>query len=240
MLPHVLAAASHDAALDAVPSDATRLLDRAATYLLARGEPQAALAPYERAYDVRRDKFGDDHPDTLTSASNLALNLWYLGEYQRARALDEDTLTRRRRILGEDAPDTLTSASQLAHDLFGLGNYPQARELQDKMLSRQRRILGEDHPDTLTSASQLGLLLWYLGDYQQAWQLQDDTFTRSRRILGEDHPETLSLPANSAWPCGHWALSASPAAPERHPHPQPPNTRRGPPHHPALSQPSSD
>ena len=27
----------------------------------------------ERAYDVRRDKLGDDHPDTLTSASNLAM-----------------------------------------------------------------------------------------------------------------------------------------------------------------------
>ena len=66
-------------------------------------------------------RFGDDHPDTLTSASNLALNLWWLGEYQRARALDEDTLTRRRRILGEDHPDTLTSASQLANDLFGVG-----------------------------------------------------------------------------------------------------------------------
>ena len=79
LLPHVLAAAGHDAALDAVPADATRLLDRAATYLLIRGEPQAALAPYERAYDVRRDKFGDDHPDTLTSASNLALNLWCAG-----------------------------------------------------------------------------------------------------------------------------------------------------------------
>ena len=43
LLPHVLAAAGHDAALDAVPADATRLLDRAATYLLIRGEPQAAV-----------------------------------------------------------------------------------------------------------------------------------------------------------------------------------------------------
>ena len=134
LLPHVLAAAGRDVALDAVPAEATGLLDRAATYLLGRGELQAALAPYERAYDVRRDKFGADHPDTLTSASNLALNLWWLGEYQRARALDEDTLTRRRRILGDDHPDTLTSASQLANDLFGLGNYRQARELQEETL----------------------------------------------------------------------------------------------------------
>ena len=90
----------------------------------AGGEVQAAVALYERAYDVRRDKFGDDHPDTLTSASNLARNLWWLGEYQRARALDEDTLTRRRRILGEDHPDTLTSASQLAMRPVRVGELP--------------------------------------------------------------------------------------------------------------------
>jgi tetratricopeptide (TPR) repeat protein len=192
LLSHVLAAAGHDAALEAVPAEATRLLDRAATYLQIRGEPQAALAPYERAYDVRREKFGDDHPDTLAAASNLALNLWYLGEFQRARTLDEETLARRRRVLGEDAPDTLTSAIQLANDLFGLGNYPQARELQEEMLSRRRRILGDDHPDTLTSASLLGGVLWSLGDYQQARQLQSDAFTRSRRVLGEDHTNTLA------------------------------------------------
>jgi hypothetical protein len=192
LLPHVLAAAGRDVALAGVPAEATGLLDRAASYLLGRGEVQAAAAVYERAYEVRRDNFGDDHPDTLTSASNLALNLWWLGEYQRARALDEDTLARRRRILGEDHRDTLTSAGQLAHDLFGLGNYPQARELQEETLSRRRRILGDDHPDTLISASLLGLVLWSLGDYRQARQLLTDTVTRSRRILGEDHPDTLT------------------------------------------------
>jgi hypothetical protein len=193
LLPHILAAAGRDEALDAVPAEATRLLDHAASYLLGgSGEVQAAAAVYERAYDVRRDKFGEDHPDTLSSASNLARNLWWLGDYQRARALDEDTLTRRRRILGEDHLDILTSASQLATDLFGLGNYPQARELQEATLTRRRRILGDDHPYTLFSANLLALFLWSLGDYRQARQLQDDTVTRMRRILGEDHPDTLA------------------------------------------------
>ena len=190
--PHVLAAAGRDAALDAVPAHATRLLDRAASYLLIRGEFQAAVAVFERTYDVRRQKFGQDHPGTLTSASNLALNLFDLGEYQRARALDEDTLTRRRRILGEGHPDTLISASQLASDLIGIGNLAQARELHEVLLSQRRRILGDDHPDILSSAGHLGVLLWFLGEYQQARQLLHDTFTRSRRILGEDHPITLT------------------------------------------------
>ncbi|WP_448622198.1 FxSxx-COOH system tetratricopeptide repeat protein [Geodermatophilus sp. URMC 65] len=207
LLPHVLAAAGHEDALDAVPAEATRLLDHAASYLLVRGEPQAAVAVYERAHAVRRDKFGDDHPDTLTSASNLALNLWGLGEYRQAGALDEDTLTRRRQVLGEDHPDTLTSASQLASDLFPLGDFEQARSLQEDVLSRRRRILGEDHPDTLTSATQLGLVLWYLGDYQQARQLHNETYTRSRRILGEDHPDTLgsaSLLSTVLWSLGDY------------------------------------
>jgi tetratricopeptide (TPR) repeat protein len=191
LLPHVLTAAGRDEALDAVPAEATGLLDQAATYLLTRGEVRAAVAVYERAYDVRRDTFGDDHPDSLTSASNLALNLFALGEYQRARALDENTLARRRRILGEDHPDTLTSACQLANDLYSLGNYPRARELQEETLARQRQILGDDHPDTLFSAGHLGLLLFYLGDYQQARQLLSDTLDRGHRIPGEDHPDTL-------------------------------------------------
>jgi tetratricopeptide (TPR) repeat protein len=208
LLPHVLAAAGRDEALDAVPAEATRLLDHAAGYLLGgSGEVQAAVPVYERAYDVRRDKFGDDHPETLTSASDLAGNLWWLGEYQRARALDEDTLTRRRRILGEDHPDTLTSASQLAVDLFGLGNYRQARELEEETLSRRRRILGDDHPHTLFSANLLAVVLWYLGEYRQARQLQTDTSTRSRRILGEDHPDTLagaSLLGVVVWSLGNY------------------------------------
>jgi tetratricopeptide (TPR) repeat protein len=207
LLPHVLAAAGRDAALDAVPAEATRLLDHAAGYLLGSGEFHAAVAVFERAYNVRRDTFGDDHPETLTSASNLAYILWCMGEFRRARTLDDDTLARRRRILGEDHPDTLTSASQLAQDLYFLGNYPQARELQEEVLRRQRRILGDDHPDTLTSAGQLGLLLWYLADYQQARQLQSDTLARIRRILGEGHPAALfaaSILALVLWSLGDY------------------------------------
>jgi Tetratricopeptide repeat len=67
--------------------------------------------------DRRRRVLGDDHPDTLPSANNLADDLRRLGEVQAARDLDQDTLDRRRRVLGDDHPDTLTSANNLAIDL---------------------------------------------------------------------------------------------------------------------------
>ena len=106
---------------------------------------------------------GEDHPDTLISASNLAVDLTSLGEHQAARELDEDTLARRRRVLGEDHPDTLISASNLAASLASLGDHRAARELNEDTLARRRRVLGEDHPDTLTSA-QLAADLRALGE----------------------------------------------------------------------------
>ena len=69
----------------------------------------------------RRRILGHDHPDTLHSADNLAIDLRALGEVQAARDLDHDTLDRRRRVLGHDHPDTLASAANLATDLRALG-----------------------------------------------------------------------------------------------------------------------
>ena len=85
------------------------------------GEHQAARDLDEDTLARRRRVLGEDHPDTLASASNLAADLANLGEHQAARDLDEDTLARRRRVLGEDHPDTLASANNLAADLRALG-----------------------------------------------------------------------------------------------------------------------
>jgi tetratricopeptide (TPR) repeat protein len=58
-----------------------------------------ALGDYERARTLdedtlarRRRVLGEDHPNSLASASNLARALSELGDYQQARILEEDTL----------------------------------------------------------------------------------------------------------------------------------------------------
>jgi len=199
LLPHVLAVTGSTHPTD--PDGALEvawLLDRAAAYLHTRGEPRPAHPLFERAHRMNRDTLGEDHPTTLTSANNLALDLRALGEYQQARTLNEDTLTRCRRVLGEDHPQTLVSARNLAGDLRELGEYQQARALDEDTLTRCRRVLGEDHPQTLAAARNLALDLHALGEYQQARTLNEDTLTRRRRVLGEDHPQTLVSASNLA------------------------------------------
>jgi len=190
LLPHVLIATDLRRTLTGVEEDVAWLLDGAGLYLQSRWEPAAAQPLFERARDLRRSRLGDDHPDTLTSTSHLALDLWALGHYERARQLGEDTLTRRR-VLGDDHPYTLFSATILALTLGTSGHYDRARELSEDTLADQRRVLGYDHPWTLLSAAILTAALGASGHDDQACQLGEDTLARCRRVLGYDHPHTL-------------------------------------------------
>jgi tetratricopeptide (TPR) repeat protein len=155
LLPHALTVVDADRAVDPAAWEPAWLLDRAAEYRAARGEFREALPLAQQAHALHRARLGDDHPDTLSSATNLAIRLADLDEHEQARALTEDTLTRQRRILGDDHPETLRSAHNLANRLADLGEHDQARTLIEDTLSRRRRILGDDHPDTLRTAAAL-------------------------------------------------------------------------------------
>ncbi|MGH3801367.1 MAG: FxSxx-COOH system tetratricopeptide repeat protein, partial [Pseudonocardiaceae bacterium] len=198
LLPHVLAATDSSRDLDCEDGNVAWLLDRAAAYLLDRGEQAAALPIGQRALELRRRVLGEDHPDTLSSANSLATNLRRLGKNKLACKLDQDTLARRRRVLGENHRDTLRSASGLAADLRKLGKYEVARQLDEDTLFRSRRVFGEDDRDTLSFANGLATDLRKLGQHEVACQLDEDTLARSRRVLGEDHPQTLTAANNLA------------------------------------------
>ena len=206
LAPHVLVATSadrHPEPDDALAVRTSLLLDRLARYRWTRGEPTGSENERSRQLDeqllhTRRRTLGEDHPDTLTAAHWLAVDLSHLGEHEQARALAEDTLTRRRRTLGPDHPDTLKSAYRLAVDLYELGEHQQACALDDDTLTRYRRTLGPDDPVTLHSAYNLAVDLRALGEHEQARTLDADTLTRRRRTLGPDHPYTLESADNLA------------------------------------------
>jgi tetratricopeptide (TPR) repeat protein len=198
LLPHIFATTEPGRDLDPNRQDVAWLLDGAATYLHARGEPRTALPLVERAFQLYRQALGDDDPNTMSSANNLAFVLRALGQYKRARQLDKDNLVRFRRLLGDDDPNTMSSANNLAFDLRALGKHGRARQLHEDNLVRFRRLLGDDHPRTLASANNLAVVLRDLGEYEQACQLDKDTLTRHRRVLGDDHPTTLYSAGNLA------------------------------------------
>ena len=70
LLPHVLAVT--DPARDLDDTDVAWLLRHAGRHLRSRGEPRSAQALLTDAHDLYRRRLGDDHPDTVASARDLA------------------------------------------------------------------------------------------------------------------------------------------------------------------------
>lgn len=75
LLPIVLTATDPTRPLEPVTGDVSWLLDGAAGYLRARGQPGPARALYEDAYELYRRRLGPDHPDTRAVAERLAADV---------------------------------------------------------------------------------------------------------------------------------------------------------------------
>jgi hypothetical protein len=62
---------------------------------------------------VRRRVLGKEHPETLSSANNLATTLAHQAKFAEAEGTLQATLEARRRVLGNTHPQTLATARSL-------------------------------------------------------------------------------------------------------------------------------
>jgi hypothetical protein len=143
-------------------------------------------------HEVRKRVLGAEHPDTLTSANNLAESLPYQGRYAEAARIERETHEVQKRVLGAEHPDTLTSASNLAMSLSDQGKYAEAERIEREVLGVRKRVLGAEHPDTLLSANNLAGSLSHQGKYTEAERMLHASVASLQRVLGPTHPNTLA------------------------------------------------
>jgi tetratricopeptide (TPR) repeat protein len=155
------------------------------------GRYASAKASHRNALSLRKEVLGPEHPDTLTSMSNLAGVLMLQGKYKDAEAINRQALALREKVLGREYPDTLTNTSNLALVLGSQGMYEDAEAMNRQTLSQREKLLGLEHPDTLTSMSNLALVLGSQGKYEDAETMGRKTLARREKVLGLQHPDTL-------------------------------------------------
>jgi len=197
LLPHAEALRLRLEQDDRITASA-ELLNGLALYLLGQGEYADAEGPARRALEALERVLGPEHPDTLTSVSNLAFLLARKGHYGAAEPLYRRALEARERVLGPEHPGTLTSVNNLAGLLESQGDYAAAEPLSRRALEACERVLGPEHPDTLGSVNNLAGLLESQGDYAAAEPLFGRALEALERVLGPEHPDTLGSVNNLA------------------------------------------
>ncbi|WP_158634096.1 tetratricopeptide repeat protein [Amycolatopsis sp. WAC 04169] len=197
VLPHARALLEH-ATPNTDTAQTSRLLSRLGRYLNGQGDAGAAIGYYSRARDSFQRLNGPDHPNTLSSRSNLAYAYQSAGDLDQAISLYEATLADQERVLGPDHPDTLRSRNNLAGAYQSAGDLDRAISLYEATLADRKRVLGSDHSNTLTSRSNLAYAYQSAGDLDQAISLYETTLADQERVLGPDHPDTLRSRNNLA------------------------------------------
>ncbi|HEY3276103.1 MAG TPA: tetratricopeptide repeat protein [Syntrophorhabdaceae bacterium] len=162
------------------------------------GDPKGALELAEQVLAVRRELFGERHPDTADSLNNVAICCGKLGDPKRALALAEQALAVRRGLFGERHPNTADSLNNVAGCQSELGNPKGALELSEQALAIRRELFGERHPNTADSLNNVAIYCSKLGDPKGALELAEQALAILRELFGERHPSTTNALSNVA------------------------------------------
>jgi hypothetical protein len=163
-----------------------------AFFMWASGEPDRGRELTLATLVRRRESFGDDDPDTLTSRGNAAYQAARIGDHAIARDELLAVSDAQARVLGPDHPSTLTSRHNAAYEAGQLGDRATARDEVIAVSADRARVLGPDHPHTLISRRNAAYEAGALDDHALAREELLAVKEAEARVLGPDHPSTLT------------------------------------------------
>jgi tetratricopeptide (TPR) repeat protein len=129
----------------------------------------------------RSPAYGEDHPDTLSTAAVAAFYLRLAGRYTEALGVDRRRHATLRRLYGDDDYRTATAASNLAINLRLTGDTAAALEQDTRLLRQIDGQRGPDDPIALASARNQAWDLLDLGRAREAVELQQARMPRGSR-----------------------------------------------------------
>jgi tetratricopeptide (TPR) repeat protein len=179
------------------------------TYLYL-GEVPQAIRQFDRSLELFRTKLGPDHPDTLTSRSNLAAAYARGGRVADAVRMHEETLRLRTAKLGPDHPDTLTSRNNLAVAYEAAGRMADALRMKAETLDLMAIKLGPDHPLTLIGRNNLALACGAAGRTAEAIALHAANVKLCESKLGPPTPTRSPSATTSPSPTSRSAAGLTP------------------------------
>jgi len=135
-------------------------------------EPRDAVPMLERAVAIDRKRWGERHPETATTESNLAGELLALGRVTESVRIGTLALSNFEATLGRRHPRTAAAASNLADAKSAAGDRVAAERLYRRALRIDEHALGAANPETLNDVKNLADFLRETGREREARALE--------------------------------------------------------------------
>lgn len=151
-----------------------------------------SVARLEKLYRERKEKLGQDHPQTLSALRGLGRACFNAGRLDDAlKHLEEWWFEANRPFPGPESHVKASVQCDLARVYLAKGNHANAITLFEASYATQKVQLGTDHPATLFTMAKLAEGYRSVGRNADATELMEQCLPKLKDKLGPDHPNTL-------------------------------------------------
>ena len=148
-----------------------------------------ALEYYQQAFAIRKQVFGESHPDVATSYNNIGCVYGFQGDYAHALEYLQQSLAIRKQLLGESHPDVAFSYNNIGSVYYSQGDYARALEYYQQSLAIRKQVFDDFHPNVATLYDNIGSVYYSQGDYARALEYYQQSLAIRKQVLGESHPD---------------------------------------------------
>lgn len=158
----------------------------------------AAQGLLEKALETRTKALGPEHPDVLSTLSELGTVMWRKGDYPKAQSYMEQALAGRERRFGPESVEAAAILHNLGNLDWSRGKYDEARGFLERALAIREKALGPESADVATTLNSLGAIAYKEGDFKKAGEIWERTLAIREKTLGPDHPNLAQTLNNLA------------------------------------------
>jgi serine/threonine-protein kinase len=150
----------------------------------------------EKALEIRRQRYGQEHPEVAESLLSLGHLRYAKGDYDGAESCHRQALALNRKLFGDQHLAVAKSLNHLAVVLVSKKDFAAAEALLRQVIELRRQLQGEEHPDVLTNLSNLSVVLMDKGDTSAVEPVLRQVIALRRKLSGEDDLQ-LALDINN-------------------------------------------
>ena len=155
-----------------------------------KGDYIGAEQVFREALDIKIERYGNDHRETLGARANLFMAQEKQGRYEEGLRGRLALLDDQRRVLGARHADEIAGAwNMIGLDRIMLGRFTEAQAAFRESISTWKSIDGATEEARVGPFGNLALALQYGGDYEQAESMLRETLAIDRK----------SYPPDSEW-----------------------------------------
>lgn len=154
----------------------------------ALGDPETALASYEKALTLLRERGQEQDPLMGALLNNIGLIHRRAGRLDEALPYLEQAVEHTRRVLGEESEDYEVQLSSLGRTLAQSGRFEQANEYLLRASEVELSLYGNDHPYYAWGLVNLARLRQLERNHEDAERLLETAIGIYHEAYGDYHP----------------------------------------------------